>query len=550
MATAVAPRDPDRDLVLVNGSVWATAHTSLAVRDGRIAAIGDAADARAAAGPRARVIDLAGRPVLPGFTDSHTHFHRTAILGEHFLDFAADRPATVADVLAAVGARARRYAPGRWIEGDNLMATGLAERRFPTRWELDSVAPDQPVLLRSTGKHVGVVNSLALRLAGIDERTDDPPGGRIERTPDGTPTGVLHERAKLRLDTTRADTVVPSIALADRLAALRSGIAGLQRLGITAIHEITRTPAEFGDYQRLWAEGELGIRVVAYVRVVEARAGVEDFARLGLRSGFGDPMLRIGGVKISIDGSCAYRNAAIYGDYPGMPGHSGLVRIAQDELDATVAAAHAQGLQIAVHAIGQRAVDMALDAYARAAPPEELRALRHRIEHAYLPARPGQLERMRDLGLILSTQPAFIASMGDSWIEIFGAAGIDDVVPLRTALDLGITTQANSDLPSASAAPLDGIRAAMSRVTRSGVRLGRRQSISAPEAVAMYTAVPAYTAGEESWRGSLNVGMAADLVVLDADPARLGEDELAGLRVDLTTVGGGVVFDREAASAG
>lgn len=531
-------------LTLVNGTVWGTPHDSVAVEGGRIRAVGATEDVLSARARSARVIDLRGACVVPGFTDSHTHFHRTAILSEHFLDFTALAPRAVGDVVEAVRRRCGQDQQGEWVQGDNLSDFVLAERRFPTRWELDAVSGERPVLLRGMGKHVVAANSLALARAGITAETPDPPGGRIERDDRGEPTGVLHERAKLRLDTTRLDTVVPPLSEEDRLHALRAGIAGLQSQGICSIHEITRTGDEFADYQRLREAGSLTMRVLAYVRVIEGQASLEDLAHVGVRSGLGDSWLRLGGVKVSIDGSCAFRNAALYEDYPGHPGNRGLVRVDQDELDVAVASAHRLGLQMAVHAIGPRAVDMALAAFETAGSPEELAAMRHRVEHAYLPARPEQLARMRNLGLVLSTQPGFIESVGDTWVDIFGDEFAGRMMPLRSALTAGVTVMGNSDCPTANTAPLAGIAAAVRRRTRLGVELGTDEAVTVDEAIRMYTTVPAYAAREERRRGSVEVGKLADLTILSADPTTVPADELDTVSVVGTLVDGVPVFDR------
>jgi predicted amidohydrolase YtcJ len=385
------------------------------------------------------------------------------------------------------------------------------------------------------GKHVVVANDRALELAGIDATTPDPPGGRIERNERGEPTGALHERGKLRLDTTRADTVVPPMAEAARLSALEAGIAGLHRAGVTSIHEIARTPDELGDYARLRERGRLRMRVVAYLRVVEGRTSLDGVLATGIRSGFGDSWLRVGGVKVSVDGACTFRNAAVYEPYLGEPGNVGITRVEQEELDRLVATADAGGLQIAVHAIGPRAVDMSLAAFERLGRPQ---TVRHRIEHAYLPEHGDQFARMQALGLILSTQPAFIHSVGDAWFDIFPAAQVSEMVPLRSALRHGLTVLANSDCPTAPPHPLLGMQAAVTRTTSGGRVLSREQAVTVDEAIGMYTTAPAYAAGEEHERGRIETGMRADLVALAADPATVPAGELGGVPVVLTVIGG------------
>lgn len=532
-------------LALVNGRVWPGADdaaSAVLVQDGVIAAVGTDRDVLALVAPSDDLIDVGGRPILPGFVDSHVHFHRHSLLRRYFLDFSGETYAGIDDVLRAVADRAAQTPSGSWLQGDNLASGRLRERRLPTRRDLDSVAPEHPVLLRGVGKHVAAANSLALRQAGIDRETPDPPGGRIERDLAGEPTGVLHERGKLRLDTTRADTVVPAFGEEDRLIALREGIAALHRSGVTTIHEICRAREEFADYARLRERDQLDVRVVAYIRVVEAQATLDGLVSAGLRSGFGDDWLRLGGVKASIDGMCALRNAAVYDPYPGEPANRGIVRIEQEELDTVVAAADANGLAVAVHAIGPRAVDMALTSFSRARATNPPSALRHRIEHAYLPPRPGQLRRICELGLMLSTQPSFIWSIGDVWADIFGTAEARRMVPLRSAVHAGVTTLINSDCPTAPVNPMLALAAAAGRATRSGNVLGEAEAIGVGEAIDMQTLSPAYAAGQEHHAGRIAPGMLGDIVVLDDDPRVVPVSQLSAVPVFATVVGGGLAY--------
>jgi predicted amidohydrolase YtcJ len=525
-------------LALINGNVHADGGRSAAVliREPAIAAVGGTSEILDQAPPGTMVVDLAGRHVLPAFTDSHTHYHRAAMLRMHFLDFTALAPRSISDVLAAVRAAGTTMGPGQWVQGDNLSAAALAEGRLPSKTELDQACPARPVVLRTVGKHGISANSAALAAARITAATEDPPGGRIERDAAGEPTGVLHETAKLRLDALRADTVVPPLSETARLAALRRGLDELARHGITEIHEIVQSPDELADYARLREAGGLTARVVYYVRVIEGQATLDDLLHVGLRTGFGDDWLRLGGVKVSIDGSCTMHNAALYQGYLDQPDNTGLIRVPQGDLDELVARAERGGLQVAVHAIGQRAVDMAAGAIERATPGGRPSRLRHRLEHAYLAPRPGQLERLRDLGVVVSTQPSFLWANGDTWRAMFGPEETARMVPMRSLLDLGIPVQVNTDFPNAPLDPLLTIRAAVDRRTRSGAVIGQAEAITAREAWSLATAGSAFGAFEDRTRGRIAPGYLADLVVLAADPfatAVLGPEA-----VEATVVGG------------
>jgi predicted amidohydrolase YtcJ len=489
------------------------------------------------------VVDARGRAVLPAFTDSHTHFKRSTLVRAFFIDFREVAPRTVSDVLGAVDAKARTLPPETWVQGDGLNDLDLEEGRFPHRHELDSVSGGRPVVLRSVGRHVVAANSLALRIAGIDRDSIPPSGGRIERDADGEPTGVLHEQGKMRLDMTAADTVIPRFTPADRLHALRQGMSYLHQHGIAGIHEMAREADEVGDYLRLREEGALSVRVRMYIRGIESATRLEHVLSLGLRSGLGDDWFRLGGVKFSIDGSGLARNAAVYEAYPGQPDNTGLLRIEREELEAAVRAAHDGGLQIALHAVGQRAFEMALSAFETLPRPEVAR-MRHRIEHAYYPPMHGQMERMRGLGLIWSTQPAEIFEVGDDWTRIFGDDRMAGLMPLRTALDMGIPAVINSDFPVTTIDPFVGIQAAVTRRTLSGAILEGSEAVSVDEAISMMTAGPAFIEGAAD-RGAIAIGSLADLVLLSQDPLRIEPAALQDTRVVTTIVGGRIVHSDE-----
>lgn len=530
------------DTVIRGARIYATAAQQLpgdaiGILGGAIAALGTWAELRDEVGPATRVLDLTGRTVTPAFIDAHTHFHRGAIVRRCYLDFEALAPSTVVDVLAQVRRRAASLAPDAWIQGDSLSASRLGEGRLPDRHELDRAAPANPVVLRGIGKHVVAANSAALATAGIDRATEDPPGGRIERDEAGDPTGILHETAKLRLDQSRRDTVVPSPSAVERRAALKDAYGELHAAGIATIHEMVRLPEEADDHAALRASGELGVRVRLFYRVHESPLSLDWLERLGIRRGLGDDWLRVLGVKISVDGFCIFRNAAVEEPYLHEPDNRGLLRIDGDTLDDLVARANAQGLQVAVHAVGPRAVDLALDAFERAGPPI---AGPHRLEHAYIDMDDPRLRRAHSLGLAWSVQPAFLDAYRREWEDAFDADRIARIMPLGRGAAIGLPMIFDSDFPCASFDPLRGIRLAVSRSTGDGT--GQRDGdhvVPIAAAWRAYTTTPADVAGDHRL-GRVAVGARADLVVLDDDP--FGPDpDLATLAVRATMVDGTLV---------
>lgn len=522
---------------------------AVAIRGSRIIAVGARADVLSLRRRHTEMIDGHGGALLPAFTDSHTHFKRASLVLEYFIDFESVRPRSLADVLAAVASRTATVPEGSWVQGDSLNNLSLVERRFPDRHELDGVAPTHPVVLRGVGRHVVAANSLALEMAGIDRYTEDPSGGRIERDASGEPTGVLHEQAQLRLDASREDSVIPPVTADKRVAALSKGVGLLNMLGIVAIHEMPREPDQIGDWLRLREVEEPRVRVRFYIRAIKAQTKLEYLLGLGLRTGFGDEWMKLGGVKVSIDGSCIFGNALTYKPYPGVDENTGLMRLNEEELGQTVRLAHQNGLQVAVHAIGQRAVDLALDAFAALGETgDQLRPRRHRIEHAYLPAVDGQLERMKRLGLCLSTQPCFIEGLGDAWVDIFEDELLQGAMPIADALRLGIHVQLNSDFPVSSLNPFIGIKSAVTRCTEGGRVLDASQGIGVRQALRLMTWAPAVTSFEESWRGRLLPGHAADVIVTAEDPLEIAPEALDRITVTHTVVGGELVFQHESTS--
>jgi predicted amidohydrolase YtcJ len=535
------------DLVVQNAVVHtmdpgAPRASAVAFAGGRIAAVGDESTVGEWRGPRTEVLDARGRAVLPGLTDSHTHFHRASMLESEYIDFAAREPLNIGDVLDAVRETADAKADGEWVQGDSLDPLRLKEGRFPTRHEIDGACAHLPVVIRGVGRHVIAANSLALEIAGIDGSTEDPPGGRLERDENGDPTGVLHERGKLRLDATQAYTVVPGLDEATRLKALRAGFARLQALGITTIHDIMREPREINDYIHLRTTGELGVRIRFYPRAVEAQTRLEHLLGLGLRSGLGDDLLRLAGMKLSVDGSLSVGNAVLYEPYPGDPTNTGIVRIEPEPLREAIRAGHEAGLQVAVHAMGDRALDIAFDAFEAAAPGQ---TQGHRIEHGYMTPRPGQLERAARLGLVMSTQPSMIYSEGDSWLALLGEERVRGFMPMRSLLAAGLRVQINSDYPCSPLNPFIGIQAAVDRTTRDGVVLGAEEAVTVGEAIGMMTREPAITINEGDRAGCLRAGSFGDAIVVDLDPFDLPAHRLSEVRVETTIMDGRVVYGQD-----
>lgn len=526
---------------------WAE-NIDVATIGGTVVAVAPAGSLHDAIGPDTAKVDTGNTYAYPGFVDSHTHTKRAALIGNTFLDCGAGAVSSLTEILDLVAKRSAELPPGEWLQGDNLNPSYLREGRFPDRYELDAAGSGRPIILRGSGRHVVIASSSALAAAGIDAGTHDPPGGRIERDEHGQPTGVLHERAKLRLDVTQPNTVVPNVSVDIRLEGLRTTLRRFHGHGTTTIHEIPRNPDELSDYLRLRAAGDLSMRVVFYVRGWEAATRLEYLTGLGLRSDFGDDRLRIGGVKFSIDGSASFRNAAVNKEYPDTDGDLGLVRIEQPELTDHIIASHRGGLRVAVHAIGDRALDIALGAYEAASANDAADAARgpDRIEHAFVAPGRERLERMARLGLTLSQQPGFIESAARGYARIFDDPFLADWMPVASAISAGVDVILNSDFPNAPANPFTTLRCAITRASSDGQTAGAAEAVDIRTAFALMTAAPDRVSGMSGRIGAIAVGRLADLFVSDEQFFETPPEELEGTRVRQTFVAGEPVYESNA----
>ena len=519
---------------------------AVAVRNGRILAVGDTPTIGALSGPRTTVIDLGGRVVLPGFTECHIHYHGWALCREDLdLSGVPSLRHLLELVKEAAADSARAHLRGGWILGHRWNESWWPERRVPTRDDLDRVVPDRPVMLWRTDIHRVVVNSKALELAGIDGGTPDPPQGVIGRDESGRPDGLLQDFA-INLVKDR----IPVPGEAETEEAFARAVPALHELGITGIHDLRMMdgiegPEAFRIFQRLREAGRLP------VRVWECLPGhlFQDAVALGLRTGMGDEFLRIGHVKLFSDGSLGARTAWMREPYED--GWQGIALTPMDEIYRTIETADAHGLAVSVHAIGDRATHELISVFERlererpASRSDTRAGAPHRIEHLQF-ADTDDLARLAKLRVMASVQPRQATDdimLTEKEVGPRGAIGYR----FRDMLDAGIELAMGSDCPVAELNPLDGIHAAVTRQRDNGFPDGGwypDQRLTVEEAVGCYTAGAAKITGRGHELGRIAPGMWADMVVLDRDifacePARILET-----RVDLTMVGGRIVFER------
>ena len=546
------------DLLLANATVLTMDPArprarSVAIAGGRVLALG--ADPSGMDGVDAReVADVGGATVLPGFHDAHNHMAWFGLsLSE--ADLRPEAAPTLRDLYEAVTAQAVATGPDGWVVGSGYDQNKL--EAHPDRDGLDRAAPGRRVWLRHTSGHMCVVSTAVLADLGLADRPADVPGGKVVTDAAGRPTGLLQEKAQ---------ELVGSLVHPYPLSVVADAIdqAGLRYLseGITSVTEagigggwIGHTPVELAAYQSARDTGRLRVRVelmIASDALHDLSAhpgdGIELGLDLGIRTGFGDDWLRIGAMKIFTDGSLVGRTAAMHEDYAGTPGDRGYLQADAGELTATIIAAHRSGWQVAAHAIGDRAIDLVLDAYGAAQQRYPRTDARHRIEH-FAVSRPDQVSRAAALGVVPVPQGRFATELGDGMLAALGDRRRDWLYRQRSLLEAGLTLPGSSDRPVVAGAPLLGVHDMVNRRTATGAPFNAAEAVPAYEALRAYTSGSAYASHAEDSRGILAPGRLADLVVLSEDPTAVSPDSIAGISVLATFVDGECRYDSSGSSA-
>ncbi len=533
------------NLVLYHGSLTTQdprfpEASALAVRDGRILAVGNDAQIRGLARPHTQQIDLGGRRVLPGLTDSHFHFYGWALDRRGL--FLADTN-SLTEVRDRVRRAVRGAAPGQWVLGLGWNQNSWPDPRLPGRGDLDDLAPDNPIILWRTDLHLAWVNSRALREAGITSATPDPEMGVIDRDRAGQPTGILRE---LAINLVRDILPTPTPDEADQ--AMRQAMVQVHRLGLTGVHDMRIMggedgPPAFQAWQRLRTEGELKLRT--WMMLPNER--LSEAIGLGLRTGFGDDYLRVGGIKIFSDGATGPRTAWML--EPFTDAQSGMPLTPMREIADLIARAHQAGISTTTHAIGDRAIRELLDVFTEVLPNQQgpIQPLApHRIEHVQH-SHPADLKRLAPLGVVASVQPLHATDDSAMVDQACGQRG-RWAYAFRDLLNAGTVLALGSDCPVASPNPFWGIHAAVTRQRRDGTPAGGwypAQRLTVAEAVWGYTMGPAHATGQVARQGSLTPGKLADLIVLDRDIFAIPPAEIADTQVWLTVFDGQIVYQAD-----
>lgn len=491
---------------------------AIAMRKGRIIAVGGSASMGRFIGRRTKVIDLGGRTVVPGLIDAHAHM-MALVNPLPWIDLRD--VSSIEEIQGLLRAKIREVGKGKWVLGRGWDQEHLIQRRYPTRWDLDAVSPDNPVLLSRICGHIGVANSKALRAAGINKKTASSMHDLVEKDPQtGEPTGILLEQAR--------DEVwnLPKPSEEQRLQACRSALTEAAKAGLTTVHWFAYEPKEIQALQTLNKRGEIPIRV--YV------VGHVDYFDKIRGKAFNGEFLTLRCVKILADGSLGARTAALNKPYKDDSSTRGILNYSPAKLKALIERADKASFQVSVHIIGDSAAAETSGAFEETLDRDTIVRHRHRVEHASV-LNPELIELISRLGLLVCVQPQFATS--DFWlIDRLGSRRARWAYPFKTLMRKRILVAGSSDAPAEQLNPILGIWAAVTRKSFPQERL------SVEEALRLYTINAAYFSFEENAKGSIEVGKFADLTVLSDNPMEVEPDKIKDIRVEMTIVGGNVVY--------
>lgn len=539
-----AQTHPAADLIISNAKIWTVdkghpTGQAVAVLGDRIVAVGSNSDVDAWRGPGTHVIDAFGHFLIPGFNDAHVHFVSG---GLQLASIDLNDATSAEEFVRRIAERAKKTPKGEWIRGGDWDETKWTPAHLPTREMIDPVTSDNPVFVTRYDGHMGVANSIALRLAGITAQTPDPPGGVIVRDPQGNPTGGLKDAALDLMDRT-----IPPLSHEQRLQAVKRALAHAASLGVTSVQEMDDNGEELENiavYAELLQRGELTARIYTAPLIKY----VDDLAKIGVRHAFGGPYLRIGALKTFADGSLGSSTAYFFEPFTDQPGNRGLLSDAMQPLSVMrerMMKADASGLQVCTHAIGDQAISMILDLYSEVEAAHGPADRRFRIEHAqHMAAK--DFDRFAKLNVIASVQPYHAIDDG-RWAEKrIGHDRASRTYAFRTFLDHGVRLAFGTDWDVAPLNPLLSVYAAVTRATLDGKNPNGwfpAQKLTLQEALEAYTMGSAYAEFQENAKGSITPGKLADMVLLSDDLFSIAPEKIREVKVLKTFVGGKVVWD-------
>ncbi|MBI4477852.1 MAG: amidohydrolase [Acidobacteria bacterium] len=536
---------PAADLILHHGKIAVvddafSIHQAIVVKDGKVLASGgnDLVKAYRAT----QTIDLGGRTVIPGFNDTHIHLSGQA---RRHLNLAGSK--SLVEIKRKIAEKAKELGPGEWVTGSAWSEDELVERRRPLRKDLDEAAPQNPVIITRAGGHSAVASSLALELAGVTRDTPNPEGGVIERDEKGELNGVIRERQGI------VSRLVPRASREELRASFVQNIRNLLRLGITSFTLAGTSPDGYAEWESMYREfGSELPRATVQIRWATPAdrgggdqvswGGPEKMKAFGRKTGDGTDRLKLGAVKISVDGGFTGPAAYTLQPYKGQGSYRGFLNYTEEQLYQIVKAGHDLGWQMGFHTIGDGAIKMTVDVFERVLRESPRANHRHYLTHFTVPPPEATLKQMAANQILIAQQPNFTYTLEGRYAENLDGYRLEHNNPVRTPMKHGIFVAFSADVLPIG--PLVGLYAAVTRKGLSGKVWGADEAVTMPEAIRAYTRNAAYVNFDERVKGTLEVGKLADMIVLNEDLLTITPSRILGVKVDLTIVGGRIVFDR------
>lgn len=529
----------EADLVLRGGKIVTVdsqerIFESLAVKFGKILALGTDSDLAPLIGESTDVIDLQGKAVIPGLIDSHCHMASVGASRELMADLSEEAGIrSIGDIQATLAKRAEKKAPGEWINGFQEDDSKLAEKRHPTRWDLDEASREHPIIISTVGGHFSIANSKAFDMAGVTKDTPDPVGGKFDVDPEtGEKTGGLHETAIEMIQPAGA----VELSRQQSYDGARKILTECAGVGLTCVYDTVDKP-EIRAILDLKNAGELPIRMRMDVRIER----FPELSSLGIYRGLGDDWARICGLKFFFDGAISARTAAVSEPYLDKPDFYGVFATTREIARETILAAYAEGYRVSAHANGDRAIEMCLDIIEEAQTKYPREDPRNRDIHCTV-VNPDLVSRITKLGVLPTIFGPYVYYHGDKLIPAFGEERLERMFAARSFLDAGVMISAHSDHPCAPYPPLMAIHGLANRTTKAGRPIGRSQKVTVMEALRLYTTHAAYQSFDEDRLGSLEEGKLADMVILGKDILTVPTEEIIDIPIETTIVGGRVAY--------
>jgi len=530
------------DLILHNGKIVTmdeaeSTAEAVAVKFGKILMVGKNEDVKQMIGSGTEVINLEGKTVIPGFIDSHCHMIATGGRRMITVDLSQESGVkSIEDIKARISEKAKNTSSGEWIFGDKEDDSKLAEKRHPTRWELDEGTRDHPIMISTVGGHFSVVNSKAFEVAGVTKYTPDPVGGMFERdSENGELTGGLHEKAR--------EVVIGGVSTEPSREIAAEGakqiLLDCAAAGLTCVYD-SLGPSQIRAVLDLKNRGELPIRV----RMDVNTEFFPEMNKLGVYRGFGDDWAKICGLKFYFDGAISARTAAVSEPYLHRKDFYGIMATTKEIAARTITDAYKEGYRISAHANGDRAISMYLDIMEEVQDKYPRQDPRNRDIHCTV-VNPELVSRIKKLGILPTIFGAYPYYHGDKLLPAFGEKRLEWMFAARSFIDAGVKVSAHSDHSASPYLPLMAIHALVNRVTKAGVPIGQSQKITVMEALKLYTNNAAYQSFDEDRLGSIEVGKLADMVVLGEDILTVSTEKIIDISVDVTIVEGKIVYQRE-----